>query len=195
MEELLVPGATWGWTVAAAPGPRRTREDLVGVVHDGTNVSIDSNVANRVIGRTLRGERGNARGPNPWRREVSWGGVRLDFGRFEPEAGEPVELLEVKSSNLKVGTSALFPDAPTTRGVRHLQALSRAAERGLRSRVVFAVQRVDVTEFRPNRYLDPRFARTLDAAFAAGVVVEAVTLRVARGSVALGRGIPVVLRD
>jgi sugar fermentation stimulation protein A len=195
MEELLVPGATRGWTVAAAPGPRRTREDLVGVVHDSTNVSIDSNVANRVIGRALLTRRGKGRGPNPWRREVTWGGVRLDFGRFDASGVEPIELLEVKSSNLKVGTSALFPDAPTLRGVRHLQALTRAARRGLGARVIFAVQRDDVTQFRPNRYLDPRFARALDAAFTTGVVLEAVTLRVTRRSITLGRGIPVVLGD
>ncbi|MCI4319510.1 MAG: DNA/RNA nuclease SfsA [Thermoplasmata archaeon] len=193
MEELLIPGVTKGWTVAAAAGRRRTGEDLVCVVHDGTNVSIDSNVASRVIGQFLGA--GVLRPPrrSVWSREVVWGGVRLDFGRFAAGGRRVVELLEVKSSNLKVGPSALFPDAPTTRGARHLRALTRARRRGILSKVVFAVQRDDVAEFRPNRYLDPEFARALDAASAAGVALEAVTLRVEPATVRLGRRIPVVL--
>ena len=193
MEELLVPGATEGWTVAAAPGPRRTREDLVCVEHDGARVSIDSHVANRVIGASLDEGYLRGRGPGSWQSEVAWSGVRLDFGRIGADGRGVVELLEVKSSNLKVGAAALFPDAPTTRGVRHLEALTRAHRRGIRSTLVFAVQRDDVAEFRPNRYLDPKFGQALDAAFDTGVVLEAVTLRVEPASVGWGRRIPVVL--
>lgn len=190
MEELLVPGVTRGFAVPA-PGPdRQTRFDLVSVRHGRTLVSIDprraSGLARAALAQGLLA--GAPRGG--WRPEVAYGGSRLDFGRFDPR-GRLVGLVEVKSSNLRVGATALFPDAPTARGARHLRALARARRSGRFAGLLFLVQRPDVRAFAPNARLDPEFARALRAAVRAGVRVWAVTLRVGARDVVWGRRLPV----
>jgi sugar fermentation stimulation protein A len=185
MEELLVPGETQGWVVAADGPERRTHFDLVAVRHGRTLVSIDSRIANRLVARALAAEAIPSLGGTGWRAEVQVGRHRFDFARFDPKTGVISALLEVKSSNLKVGRWAMFPDAPTVRGREHLLALARARRRGIAAHVLFAIQRSDVDAFRPNRALDPEFARALDLARRAGVCVHAYRLRVRPEGVAL----------
>jgi sugar fermentation stimulation protein A len=194
MEELLVPGETVGWIVPVPPSPSRaTDATLVAVRHGRTTVSVDTGLATRLLGRelplgTVPGIPGGA-----WQPEVREGPHRFDFGVRAPHGRGWSALLEVKSSNLRVGTTALFPDAPTERGRRHLDALADFAGPGRRADVVFAIQRDDVTQFRPNAALDPAFAAALGRARAAGVGVHALTLRVRPDRVSLGRRVPVVL--
>jgi len=178
MRELLVPGVTRGYVVPARNPQRATSATLVSVIHEGTLVSIDTMAANRLVARALAD---GGVGPLPrtgWRAEVPWGRHRFDFARLDPGSGRPVHLLEVKSSNLKEGRRALFPDAPTERGTRHLDALAEARRAGVRADVVFAVQRSDVEEIAPNRALDPAFAAAFDRARAAGVRTTAYRLTV-----------------
>lgn len=191
MEELLVPGATVGYVVPAGAAGRATHWDLVAVVRSRTLVSVDSRIANRLVGRLLREAppRGLPRGG--WHAEVPWGRHRFDFARRTTARGPWTQLLEVKSSNLRVGRTALFPDAPTERGTQHLETLTRAQRAGVDAHVLFAIQRDDVAEFAPNRELDPAFARALDAAVVAGVSVRAYRLRVAPDSVTWGERVPV----
>lgn len=191
MEELLIPGETRGFVVRSRSTARRTRFDLVAVRHGSALVSIDSRIANHVVRAALSaGLLPWARGPL-WRSEVGYAGHRFDFAHLDPKDGSVRGLLEVKSSNLRVGHDAWFPDAPTERGRRHLDGLAEAVRRGIRADVVFAVQREDVEGFRANRALDPEFSDALQNARRAGVRVHALTLRVRPGAVALGREIPV----
>ncbi len=191
MEELLVPGLTRGYVVPIVGVGRRTAFDLVAVRHGRSLVSVDSRIANRLIGQALGAGRWPEAGIGGWRAEQRWGSHRFDFARREGGAPQPSTLLEVKSSNLRVGRTALFPDAPTVRGRRHLETLTRAVRHGIRSIVLFALQRSDVEEFTPNRELDPEFARAFDRARRAGVEFRAVRLRIEPGSVALADDVPV----
>ncbi|HEV2519632.1 MAG TPA: DNA/RNA nuclease SfsA [Thermoplasmata archaeon] len=192
MEELLVPGDTLGFAVPAARPGRKTRFDLVAVRHGPELVSIDSRVANRLVAVAL--PMGIVAGlPHThWRAEPTVGHARLDFGRFHPGTGRPEGYLEVKSSNLRVGEEALFPDAPTQRGRRHLEVLTSLARRGIRCDVLFAIQRDDVRAFRPNRVLDPEFAAALDRARGSGVGVHAIRMQVSPDRVRLSEVVPVV---
>jgi sugar fermentation stimulation protein A len=78
---------------------------------------------------------------------------------------------EVKSVGAARGAVALFPDAPTLRGLRHLALLSRRARRGLPVALVLCAQRDDVRAIAANEGIDPAFARALRSARRAGVVV------------------------
>lgn len=195
MEELLIPGSTVASVVSVTPNPtRKTRHDLVAVRHGRTWVSIDTRVSNRLVEAVLAGQAiRSLRGPIPWRREFTLGHHRFDFARLDA-SGQLVGLLEVKSSNLKVGRTALFPDAPTIRGAQHLRELARQARRGVDATVLFIVQRNDVRQFTPNRYLDPRFGTAFDAARRAGVRLLAYSTRVSPGGIEWGRSIPVLDR-
>jgi sugar fermentation stimulation protein A len=77
----------------------------------------------------------------------------------------------VKSVGAAREETALFPDAPTLRGVRHLALLSRRARRGLPAALVFCAQRADVRAIAADESIDPAFARALRRARRAGVIV------------------------
>ncbi len=79
-------------------------------------------------------------------------------------------LVEVKGCTLAQGEVALFPDAPTTRGRRHLEELIYAREKGLGAAVIFLVFR-DARCFAPNRKTDPDFSSTLERAVKKGVKI------------------------
>ena len=86
-------------------------------------------------------------------------GTRIDFVSVDRE-GRPV-LIEVKSTNLVENGVALFPDAPSTRARRQVEALVAATRSGARAAIVFTVLRGDAHLLRPNRAIDPGLARLL----------------------------------
>ena len=85
---------------------------------------------------------------------------------------------------------ALFPDAPTVRGARHVRELAACVRRGGRAAIVFVVQRDDAGAMRPHIGNDPEFAAALGEATRAGVRVLCYGCRVTRRGVALARRIP-----
>jgi sugar fermentation stimulation protein A len=91
-------------------------------------------------------------------------------------AGRPDCYVEVKNVTAAVTNGiALFPDAVSARGTKHLREMTGIVTAGARAVLVFCVQRTDVTEVRPADLIDPLYSRTLRAAIAHGV--EAVAWR------------------
>ena len=88
------------------------------------------------------------------------------------------------------GTAA-FPDAPTERGVRHLEELIRAAQRGYGAYLLFVVQMQGVKRVVPNENTHPTFAKTLRKAALAGVKILAIDCRVTADSLESVRYVPV----
>jgi sugar fermentation stimulation protein A len=93
--------------------------------------------------------------------------------------------VETKSATLVVDGTALFPDAPTTRGVRHLNSLAQAAALGHRAAVVFVVQRGDAAAFSPHDIADPEFGKALRRCVGAGVEALAYCCEVSEQEVRL----------
>lgn len=191
MREFLVTGAQ----VLLKPSvtvARRTPYTVLLVRYHGLMVSIDSLLPNRLLGVYL--ERYQLPGLPCYpeiRREVIYGGSRFDF--LLRGGGWPDCLVEVKSVTLVEGGRALFPDAPSTRGARHLRELSVAREEGLQAAAVFIVQREDGLCFSPHDDRDPNFGLALREAARSGVSVLAFTCGVSPGRVALTGSIPVNL--
>lgn len=191
MEELLVPGAC----VLLLPRDgraRRTDWDLVMVRTARGLVSIDSRVPNRLVAEAVAGRRiPQLSGLDEVRAEVVRGTSRLDF-LVTGEAGEA--LVEVKGCTLVLPDGlALFPDAPTTRGARHVRELSTAAGDGVRALVLAVVQREDARLFAPNDPQDPAFGDALREAAASGVEVLAYGTRVSPRGIELAGEVPVDL--
>lgn len=168
LRELLVYGAGVRLRPAAAKG-RRTAWDLIGVACPEGWVNIDSRLPNLLFEEAVRGgylaEFANVTRVIP---EYRFGDSILDFLL---EGDGPPCLVEVKGCTLSVGGLALFPDAPTARGSRHLEELIEARGRGLRACAVFVVKHPGARAFAANRETDPRFASTLTRALASGVEV------------------------
>lgn len=189
MEELLHPDAKV-YLLERVSEHRKTRFDLVLVDLDGTLVSVDSRVPNRVVAEAVEGGRlPEFHGLRIEKREPVFGHSRLDF---RLAGASNAMLLEVKSCTLVVDGTAIFPDAPTERGRRHLNALVRALEAG-RAAVLFLIQRSDADTFRPNDETDPQFAGALRDAVDLGVEVYAYNSRVTLQGVWMNRRISVKL--
>ena len=189
MEELLYPGAQVYLLERHAEG-RKTNFNLVLVDLHGTLISVDSMVPNRVVREAVEsGLIEEFMGLSVAKGEYTFGESRLDF-LLEGEAGQL--LLEVKSCTLVNGGVALFPDAPTKRGSRHVRELMEGLKLG-RASVFFLIQRADSIKFRPNEETDPELAATLRAAHAEGVEVYAYSSIVTLEEVFLDRRTPVEL--
>ncbi len=163
---------------------------------EGCWVVLDTGMANRLVADALtQGTLEEAFGVvDAFTREPRAGSGRFDFA-WERDGARA--LAEVKSVTLigNDGTTALFPDAPTERGTRHVRKLAERAGEGLPSTLAFVVLREDAERIAPNTFTDPAFASALQQARDAGV--ELVGLRsqidLERGRVGLGARIPVVL--
>ncbi|MBS7624262.1 DNA/RNA nuclease SfsA [Candidatus Bathyarchaeota archaeon] len=94
--------------------------------------------------------------------------VRLDL---IAEDNSDMFYIEVKCVTHAVGQIALFPDAPTSRGRRHIVELLRLVKRGFKAGLIFSVQRPDTEIIRPNSEVDPRFAELLERAISNGLKV------------------------
>lgn len=204
-----VPRKAKGTKQAKRPqNQRKTAYTLVLVDYEGTLVSIDSRVPNELVYDGLKkGFFPEFRGYRCITREAGFGESRLDFrlsvdgcSSAEPGlqgAGNAVDLpdclIEVKSVSLVGDGQALFPDAPTLRGARHMRELRDAVSVGLKASVIFIIQREDAQSFSPNDAMDPKFGVALREAERHGVNVSAYTCRVSRESVTLNRQVSVVL--
>lgn len=190
--ELLVEGASVYVHPADRPG-RKTSYDLVLVRFRDQLVSIDSRTPAAIAAESLL-IRGVPPAPqaDDLRREVPLSDHRIDLWL---RSGREEWLIEVKGCTLVVDGTALFPDAPTVRGRRHVEALTRAAAQGERTMVLFVVQREDASRFAPNVKNDPDFAAALTAAVESGVSVAAYTCVVTLSRVRLGRRVPVCLAE
>jgi len=157
-------------------------------------VSLDTLLANRLAEELL--STGRVRGiGGGWtlRREVQRGSSRFDFLLQSKRRGEM--LVEVKSVTLVQNGLALFPDAPTVRGTRHVSELEQAVRSGTRAMVLFVVQRDDARAVAPHAGIDPDFTRTLQSAAASGVLLRAARYRLLASGKAVWLGsLPVRVR-
>ncbi len=103
--------------------------------------------------------------------------------------------VEMKNVTLTGGGGAIFPDARTERGAKHLHELMRLKNQGAGAAIVFVVQRQDADWFGPAESIDPDYARTLRKAAEAGVSMVAVQAKVSPEGVCLWRELPIILGD
>lgn len=186
--ELLVPGATVYLEKSSNPN-RKTAYDLVTVETPFGLVNMDAAAPNQVAGELLRAG-AILSSPTLVQPEVRFGASRLDF---YAENDRQRLFVEVKGVTLRQGEWAVFPDAPTVRGTKHMGELVQAVAQGYRAMALLIVQMSGCTAFRPNWETDPAFCQALRDARAAGVEVRAVDCRVTPNTVTANRELPVDL--
>ncbi|MCI8803955.1 MAG: DNA/RNA nuclease SfsA [Oscillibacter sp.] len=186
--ELLVPGASVYLEESANPR-RKTAFDLIAVDKGGLLINMDAQAPNRVFAEWA-GAGNFLPDCTALRREYVYGDSRLDFCLETPGG---LHLVEVKGVTLEEGGAARFPDAPTERGVRHIQELRRAAEAGLGATLFFVVQMEGMRSVAPNDETHPAFGEALREAAAHGVRVLAYDCAVTPESLTLRAPVPVLL--
>ncbi len=127
------------------------------------------------------------------RREVAFGEERSRIDLVLEHPGKAACYVEVKNVTAAAARGvALFPDAVSARGAKHLRELMRLKAAGLRPVQLYCVQRGDVNEVRPADGIDPEYGRTLREALAAGVEVMAYRAKITAREITLEKRIPVV---
>lgn len=190
--ELLREGVTVYLERSDNPA-RKTKYDLVAVekLRDGLPpllVNMDSQIPNSAAEEWLKSGKLFPE-QAVIRREYTYGASRFDF-RIE-ENGK-VSFLEVKGVTLENNSIALFPDAPTERGVKHIHELIRAASEGYGAYLLFVIQMKEIKEFRPNDEMHSEFGNALRAAQKAGVNILAYDCIVEPESIVIDK--PIIVR-
>lgn len=169
-KELLIEGSTV-YLAESENNQRKTKYDLVAVekIKDSGEkilINMDSQAPNDAAEEWLRY---NFFPENTKiRREVKFGDSRFDF--YAENEREKV-FIEVKGVTLEKDGLALFPDAPTVRGVKHINELVTAKQNGFKAYILFVVQMKGVTAFAPNTETHPEFEKALKNALENGVEI------------------------
>jgi len=168
---------------------RKTKYSLIAVEKGDLLINMDSQAPNKVVGKWILEKEpfGKVKLLKP---ECTYGSSRFDF-YLETEA-EKI-FIEVKGVTLEEAGIVSFPDAPTERGIKHLEELRACVEAGYKAAVIFVVQMEGMQHFEPNDRTHPQFGEALRQARKAGVEVLAYECKVTPSSLEITKSIPVVL--
>ena len=169
LKELLLPGATV-FLEESDNTARKTRFDLVAVMRGDEVVNIDSQAPNQAVGDWLR-KGGLFEDVSHVKAETRYGASRFDF-YIESASGRKA-FLEVKGVTLLQEDVARFPDAPTTRGIKHIEELVKCIEDGYEAYILFLLEMKGSRWMEPNDATHPAFGKALREAAAIGVKVLA----------------------
>ena len=181
-KELLLPGSKVVLTEPQPPqsasgqlplmgsrAKRKTRYDLIGVWKKNLGwVNIDSQAPNKVVQEWLESGKSKFKKITFLKPEYTYGKSRIDFYL---EQGKKKIFIEVKGCTLEIDGVGYFPDAPTERGVKHLQELAAAKAEGYECYLAFVIAMPKVTRVLPNVATHPEFGTALRMAQQAGVKV------------------------
>jgi len=167
---------------------RKTKFTWEMIKIDGQWVGINTNNPNKLAFEAISmHEIPEISGYDQVTREVKWEDSRFDvMARNETETC----FIEVKNVSMKEGNFALFPDAITTRGKKHLETLMRVKKTGMRAIMLYIVQRCDVDAFSTAKEIDPEYAKTLKKAFENGVEIFVLQVKVTPTSISINKRIP-----
>ena len=191
-KEFLVNGANVYLEKNDKPG-RKTQYDMVAVekakVNDKLLINFDSQIANDVAFEFLKS--GNLFSAQAEvKREVKYGDSRFDF---YIEDGTRKAFLEVKGVTLEIEGVAFFPDAPTERGIKHVNELIKCKNEGYEAYILFVVQLKGVTKLKPNDNTHKAFGDALRKASDSGVKIIAVDCNITPYSIEIDSYIDVEL--
>ncbi len=191
-KELLINGAKVFLEVSSNPN-RKTKYDLIAVEKITENgvllINMDSQIPNDVAGEYLK-NCGLFSNNAIFKREVTYSKSRFDY---YVEDGDRKAFIEVKGVTLENDGVVSFPDAPTERGVKHIEELVKAKFDGYETYVLFIIQMSPVKLFKPNDLTHKAFGDALRSAAENGVEIIAVDCKITENSIDFNKNIPVCL--
>ena len=188
------PGSRVWLSESETPGRKyRHTWEIVETI-GGTLVGINTARTNRLVREAITDcSIGELAGYTSLRSEVVYGEEKSRIDLLLEDGQGRKCYVEVKNVTALSGDAAIFPDAVSARGTRHLRELMRMRAAGHRAVIFFCVPRADAWRLRPADEIDPLYGRTLREAIAAGVEALAYVWRVSREGAVLERRIPVVV--
>lgn len=190
--ELLLPGAKVYLEVSDNP-MRKTGYSLISVEKGSRLVNIDSTAPNKVLREAL--ENGQLILPDFGAHTLIKSEKQFYDSRFDfyLESEENKAFVEVKGVTLEEEGIALFPDAPTERGVKHMRELIKSISEGYKAYIIFIVQMKNIKSFSPNIKTHAEFGKVLREAFDSGVNVLCYDCDVGTDYLTFGDDVLVVL--
>lgn len=185
-KELLTDNAIVYLSKSDNPN-RKTKYDLIAVQKGDRLINMDSQVVNTAVIEYLPKIFKDIVLIKP---ECKYGNSRFDI--YVETITEKI-FIECKGVTLENDGVALFPDAPTERGCKHLKELQTAVENGFTAYVIFVIQMNGVTHFEPNRRTHIEFAEELKNAKANGVNVLAFDCTVSPDEIRINNRVDVKL--
>lgn len=185
-KELLIEGCTV-WLEHSDSASRMTAFDLVAVEKGDRLINMDSQAPNKAVGEWLREKMPFGEGFSVYP-EKKYGNSRFDFYL---ESQDRKIFMEVKGCTLEKDGVVLFPDAPTLRGVKHIEELSHCLDEGYESYIMILVQMSDVKYFTPNYDTHPEFGEALEKASQKGVKILCYDCNVTHDSMTVGKPVKV----
>ena len=185
-KELLTEGAKvilQEWDKAE----RKTKFDLISVYKGDTLINMDSQAPNKVVKEWLESY---FEGVTFIKSEAKYKNSRFDF---YIEAGERKIFAEVKGVTLEEEGIAMFPDAPTERGVKHIKELIKSVKNGYEAYILFVIQMKGIYEFVPNDETHKAFGDALREAKENGVKIVAMDCGVTPDSISVRSSVKVNL--
>jgi len=187
-KELLIPNTTV-YVNQSVNSYRATKYDLIAVYKGKQLINIDSQAPNKVFLEYLQSGQ-YIKGITLIKSEAKHGNSRFDF---YVETKLRRIFIEVKGVTLEENGVVLFPDAPTERGIKHLNELAICVEEDYEALVVFVIQMSNARYFTPNNKTHPAFGKTLVAVEKAGVKIIALDCVVTENSLTIDNSVPVKL--
>ena len=186
--ELLIPGVEVYVDKAQNPD-RKTKYDLIAVYKGNALYNIDSQAPNKVFGEWVAESKyfGEIDVLKP---ECVYKKSRFDF--YIQAEGRKI-YAEVKGVTLEKDGVLMFPDAPTQRGIKHLDELCECVKDGFEAYAVFVIQTENAKYFTPNRDTHPEFAQALKRAMDCGVNILALNCHVTEDTLKINTFVPVKL--
>lgn len=187
MKSCLEEGSEVFLSPAGDP-KRKTRFTWEMIKIDNGWVGINTSNPNQLAFEAIsEGKIPGLEGYTAVRREVKFGDSRFDI---YAENDTEQCFVEVKNVSLKEGKYALFPDAVTIRGQKHLRTLVEVKKQGMRAVMLYIIQRSDVEVFAPAIEIDPDYAAALKEAVKSGVEVIPMQVFVSPLEIQLGKKLP-----
>lgn len=192
-KELLIPGVNVYLEDHTDSTTRKTKYSLITVEKSNTLINMDSQVPNKVVYDALIDNKVEGLTDlDLVKREVTYKSSRFDV-YFEK--GDRKGFIEVKGVTLENNGLAQFPDAPTTRGLKHIGELVDAKENGYEAYIFFLIQMEGIDNFKLNWITDPDFSKGVLEAKINGVNVLVYDSKVKIDSIEINNNIPYDLTD
>jgi sugar fermentation stimulation protein A len=187
-QELLVPG----YVVFLQENDslkRKTKYTLISVIKENRLFNLDSTAPNELFYEFVKSN--NLYGEDAFlKREFTFSKSRFDL-YIENEMGK--YLIEIKGVTLEIDNVALFPDAKTLRGTKHINELIHAKEQGYNTSIIFILAFEGAKEFRPNSLKDNQFSNALALAYENNVEILAFSCKVSENSIEIFKKVPVII--
>lgn len=192
MKECWEPG--WKVLVTHANDPKRKLQYTLEMTYNGKSwICVNTGMTNKLVKEALESEVvAELLGYEKIKPEQKYKDSRIDFFLSE-HPDKPDCYVEVKNVTLVEGNKALFPDAVSTRGQKHLRDLKEIKESGLRACMLYVVNRADASSFSPADDIDPKYGELLREAAEAGVEVLVYQCELSESEVKLSKALEVNL--